>query len=179
VARGVEIDQTNAPAVASICRRLDGLPLAIELAAAGVGLLTPGEIDERLDDRFRLLSGGTRTDPRHRTLRALIEWSHDLLDDEETILYLRLGVFVGGFTLEAAEQVCSSQSLTPNGVLTCSGSCWRSPSSRLRTRRGTSATGCWRQSVATRWSASAYPGRSTSSARGTWRGSCRSLSGPT
>jgi predicted ATPase/tetratricopeptide (TPR) repeat protein len=117
VARGVEIDQTNATAVASICRRLDGMPLAIELAAARVGLLTPGEIDERLDDRFRLLRAGTRTAARHRTLGALIDWSHDLLNAEEAVLYRRLGVFVGGFALEAAEQVCSGQSLARDGVL--------------------------------------------------------------
>jgi predicted ATPase len=114
---GVQIDQGNAGAVASLCRRLDGMPLAIELAAARVGLLTPGEIDERLYDRFRLLSAATRTLPRHRTLRALIDWSHDLLNDEETVLYRRLGVFVGGFTLEAAERVCSGQPLAPEGVL--------------------------------------------------------------
>jgi non-specific serine/threonine protein kinase len=115
---GIRIDEANAGAVGSICRRLDGIPLAIELAAARIGLLTPQEIDERLGDRFRLLRTGARGAlPRHRTLHALIDWSHDLLNGEEAVLYRRLGVFVGGFTLEAAEQVCSDDLLTSDGVL--------------------------------------------------------------
>ncbi len=114
----VELNPANAGAVRSICRRLDGLPLAIELAAARVGFLTPQEIDERLDDRFRLLTTGTRAAPhRHQTLRALIEWSHDLLSEDQAVLYRRLSVFVAGFTLETAEQVCSGAPLTPDGVL--------------------------------------------------------------
>jgi predicted ATPase/DNA-binding CsgD family transcriptional regulator len=114
----IEIDQANAGAVRSICQRLDGMPLAIELAAARVGFLTPQEIDQRLDDRFSLLTSGARLAlPRHRTLRALIDWSYDLLSEDEAILYRRLGVFVGGFTLEAAERVCSSEPLMPDGIL--------------------------------------------------------------
>jgi predicted ATPase/DNA-binding CsgD family transcriptional regulator len=114
----IDIDHANAGVVASICRRLDGMPLAIELAAARVGFLTPKEIDERLDDRFRLLTSGTRAAvPRHRTLRALIEWSHGMLSEDQAVLYRRLCVFVGGFTLEAAEQVCSAVPLTTDGVL--------------------------------------------------------------
>ena len=112
------IDGGNADAISSICGRLDGMPLAIELAAARVGFLTPQEIDDRLDDRLGLLTSGARSVlPRHRTLRALIDWSHDLLGEHEAILYRRLGVFVGGFTLEAAEHVCSGEPLTPDGVL--------------------------------------------------------------
>ena len=108
----IAIDRANAGAVGSICKRLDGIPLAIELAAARVGFLTPQEIDDRLDDRFRLLTSGTRAAlPRHRTLHALIDWSHDLLNEDEAVLYRRLGVFVGGFTLEAAEHVCSGEPL--------------------------------------------------------------------
>jgi predicted ATPase/class 3 adenylate cyclase len=102
----------NAPAVASICRRLDGIPLAIELAAARIRSLTPQQLDARLGDRFRLLAGGARTSlPRHQTLRAAIEWSHRLLPGPERVLFRRLAVFAGGCTLEAAEQVCADGDL--------------------------------------------------------------------
>src|SRR3954452_804570 len=101
------LDDANAGAVAEICRRLDGIPLAIELAAARVRALSPQQIAERLDDRFRLLTGGSRTVmPRHQTLRAAIEWSFDLLPDAERSVLWRLSVFAGPFTLEAAEKVC-------------------------------------------------------------------------
>jgi len=100
------VTAANAPAVATICRRLDGIPLALELAAARVRALSVDVIATRLDDRFRLLTGGDRTGlPRQRTLRALIDWSHELLTDAETTLFRRLAVFAGGFTLEAAEAV--------------------------------------------------------------------------
>src|SRR5579859_796700 len=96
----------NAAAVATVCRRLDGIPLAIELAAARVRLLRVDEIAARLDDRFRLLTGGSRTAlPRQQTLRALIDWSYDLLTEPERALLRRLAVFAGGWTLEAAEAV--------------------------------------------------------------------------
>jgi len=98
----------NAPAVAQVCARLDGIPLALELAAARVRVLTPEQIAGRLDDRFRLLSGGTRTAlPRQQTLRALIDWSHALLAPAEQALLARLSVFGGGWPLEAAEAVCA------------------------------------------------------------------------
>ncbi len=98
----------NAPAVAQVCARLDGIPLALELAAARVRVLTPEQIAGRLDDRFRLLSGGSRTAlPRQQTLRALIDWSHDLLAPDEKALLRRLSVFGGGWPLEAAEAVCA------------------------------------------------------------------------
>jgi predicted ATPase/class 3 adenylate cyclase len=98
----------NAPAVAQICSRLDGIPLAIELAAARLRGLSAEQISERLDDRFRLLTGGSRTAlPRQQTLRAMIEWSYDLLSEAERILLRRLAVFVGEWTLEAAEAVCT------------------------------------------------------------------------
>src|SRR5262249_29771060 len=94
--------------VLQICQRLDGIPLAIELAAARVPVLSPEQIAARLDDRFRLLTCGSRTAlPRYRTLRALIDWSHDLLDESERVLLRRLSVFAGGWTLEAAETVCA------------------------------------------------------------------------
>jgi predicted ATPase/class 3 adenylate cyclase len=92
--------------VRRICERLDGLPLAIELAAARVSHLTVGQIADRLDDRFRLLRGGRRRADRHATLRGAIRWSYDLLDDHERRLLRQLGVFVGPFTLEAVEGVC-------------------------------------------------------------------------
>lgn len=98
----------NAPSLARLCHRLDGIPLAIELAAARVRALTVEEVARRLDDRFRLLTGGSRTAmPRQQTLRALIDWSYDLLNAQEQTLLNRLSVFSGGWTLEAAEQVCS------------------------------------------------------------------------
>jgi predicted ATPase/class 3 adenylate cyclase len=99
----------NAPVIAQLCRHLDGIPLAIELAATRVKSLPVEQIAERLADRFRLLTGGSRTAlPRQQTLRALIDWSYDLLSAPERELFHRLTVFVGGFTLEAAEEVCSS-----------------------------------------------------------------------
>ena len=102
----------NAAAVADICRRLDGIPLAIELAAARTRSLPPRQIAEALDDRFRLLTGGTAAAlPRHRTLQASIEWSHELLGETERRLLARLAVFAGSFDLEAAESVCSASPL--------------------------------------------------------------------
>jgi predicted ATPase/class 3 adenylate cyclase len=96
----------NAPAVAQVCQRLDGIPLAIELAAARVKALPVEKLNERLDDMFRLLTGGSRTAlPRQQTLRALIDWSYDLLTPSERALLRRLSVFAGGWTLEAAEAV--------------------------------------------------------------------------
>jgi len=104
--QGFALTGANAPAVASICRQLDGIPLAIELAAARVRVLPPHEIDRRLDDRFRLLMFGTRTGPeRHRTLRALMDWSYEQLGRGERRLLERLSIFAGGFGLEAAEAV--------------------------------------------------------------------------
>ena len=102
-----EITDENAAAVVEICHRLDGIPLAIELAAARVRALSPKQIAERLDDRFRLLAGGSRTVmPRHQTLRAAIDWSFDLLPDAERSVLWRLSAFSGTFSLEAAEAVC-------------------------------------------------------------------------
>jgi predicted ATPase/DNA-binding NarL/FixJ family response regulator len=104
-----DVSHTNAASVAEVCRRLDGIPLAIELAAARLRLLTVDEIAARLDDRFRLLTTGSRTSmPRQQTLRAAIEWSYDLLADAEQTLFGRLAVFVGGFSLDAAENVCGA-----------------------------------------------------------------------
>jgi predicted ATPase/DNA-binding XRE family transcriptional regulator len=100
------IDPTNAAALAQVCYHLDGIPLAVELAATRVTVLTVAEIAARLDDRFRLLTTGSRTGlPRHQTLQALLDWSYDLLPEVERILLRRLAVFVGGWTLEMAETV--------------------------------------------------------------------------
>jgi non-specific serine/threonine protein kinase len=100
------VSRDDASAVARICRRLDGIPLALELAAARVSVLTPAQIAARLDDRFQLLTGGSRAAlPRHQTLRALIDWSYDGLPEEEAHLLRWLSVFTGGWTLEAAEAV--------------------------------------------------------------------------
>jgi predicted ATPase/DNA-binding SARP family transcriptional activator len=101
------LSRTNAGAVESICRRLDGIPLAIELAAARVGVLGLEEVAVRLDDRFRLLIGGPRSAlPRQQTLRAALDWSYNLLDARERLLLRRLAVFGGGWTLDVAEEVC-------------------------------------------------------------------------
>ncbi len=112
------LTEQNVRSVAQICQRLDGIPLAIELAAARIKVLSVDEIASRLDDRFSLLTAGSRTAiPRHQTLRATIDWSHDLLSEQERILFRRLAVFAGGFTLEAAEAVCSFGELKRSDIL--------------------------------------------------------------
>jgi len=108
VKSGFHVTRQNAPAIAQICWRLDGIPLAIELAAARARVLTPEQIAARLDDRFRLLTGGGRSVlPHQQTLRTLIDWSYDLLSESERVLFRRLGVFGGGRTIEAIEAVCT------------------------------------------------------------------------
>lgn len=106
------VTSQNASALASVCRRLDGIPLAIELAAARVRSLSVEEVNTRLNDCFRLLTGGSRTAlPRQQTLRSLIDWSYDLLNAEEKTLLQQVAVFAGGWTLEAAEQLCGEEAL--------------------------------------------------------------------
>jgi predicted ATPase/class 3 adenylate cyclase len=108
----------NAKAVAHICHRLDGIPLAIELAAARVRVLSVDQIAARLDDRFRLLTGGSRTGlPHHQTLRAAMDWGYDLLSEEERALMRRLTVFAGGFSLEAIEAVCADDGVDVFAIL--------------------------------------------------------------
>jgi predicted ATPase/DNA-binding XRE family transcriptional regulator len=108
----------NASSVAQICQRLDGMPLAIELAAAKVGMFSTQQIAKQLDEGFNLLTGGSRTAlPRQQTLRASIDWSWNLLSDAERILLRRLSVFAGGFTLEAAGAICRDDDLKGNDVL--------------------------------------------------------------
>jgi predicted ATPase/DNA-binding SARP family transcriptional activator len=112
------LNEKNATSVARICQRLDGIPLALELAAARTRFLAVDEILVRLTDRFSLLTAGSRTAvPRHHTLRATIDWSHDLLTEPERILFRRLAVFAGGFTLEAVESVCSQEGLKRSEIL--------------------------------------------------------------
>ena len=112
VAPGFALDGGTAAAVARICHRLDGLPLALELAAARVDALSPAALARRLDDRFRLLRAGSRTAPtRQQTLEATLDWSHELLSDGERTLLRRLAAFSGSFGLEAAEEVCADDGL--------------------------------------------------------------------
>ena len=115
---GFQLSEAMAPSVIEICRRLDGMPLALELAAARLRTFTPHQIAENLDQRFRLLTGGSRTAlPRQQTLAAAIDWSYRLLDAPERRLFERLSVFQGGFTLEAVEEVCSASDLDRLAVL--------------------------------------------------------------
>ena len=117
-ARQARPEVTLTPAVAQICRRLDGIPLALELAAARVGGVAIDRLVDELDDRFRLLTGGSRAGlARHRTLLASVEWSYELLDARERVLLRRLGVFAGGWTVEAARQVVGFAPVDPAAVL--------------------------------------------------------------
>lgn len=116
-APGFALDDENAEDVARICLRLDGLPLALELAAGRLGALSPAAIAERLDDRFRLLRSGSHAAPtRQQTLTATLEWSHELLAPDERTLLRRLSVFAGGFELEAVEDVCAGDDLDPSEI---------------------------------------------------------------
>src|SRR5215212_3302017 len=115
---GFALTPVNARDVAEVCRRLDGIPLAIELAAARAGVLSVEQIAERLNDCFRLLTAGSRIAvPRHRTLRTTIDCSHGLLSEDERRLFRRLAVFAGGFTLAAVEAICSGEDLERDEVL--------------------------------------------------------------
>ena len=115
---GFALASENVQAMTQICRRLDGIPLAIELAAARVGTLSLEQISERLEDSLKLLTGGGRTRaPRQRTLRGALDWSHKLLPEDERVLFRRLSVFAGGWTLEAAEAVVSGEDVQEGAVL--------------------------------------------------------------
>lgn len=116
--RGFQLTRENATAINHIVHRLDGIPLAIELAATRLRLMTPQQLADRLTDRFRLLTGGSRTAlPRQQTLRALIDWSYSLLEPAEKVLFRRLSVFGGGWSLAAAEAVAQSAELTAYDAL--------------------------------------------------------------
>ena len=110
-------DDDDATAVVEICRRLDGIALAIELAAARMVSMSPAEVRDRLDDRFRLLSGPRRGLERHQTLRHAVQWSYDLLDDDERAVLMRCSVFAGGFDLAAASRSCGGDGLDEYAVL--------------------------------------------------------------
>ena len=114
---GFAVNETNAGDVARICRALDGMPLAIELAAARLRTLSAAQLAERLDARFELLTGGSRTVPRHETLRAVVDWTWELLSGPEQVLARRLATFPAGATLTAAEQVCQDGALPADAVL--------------------------------------------------------------
>ena len=114
---GFELTGENAEVIGRICRKLEGMPLAIELAAARTGALSVEGISERLEDFLQLLTGGGRTvEPRQRTLRATLDWSHDLLSEPEQALFRRLSVFAGGWTLEGAEEVCPGEGIDREAV---------------------------------------------------------------
>jgi predicted ATPase/DNA-binding CsgD family transcriptional regulator len=116
--RGFRLTDEVLPLVAQICQRLDGIPLAIELAASRVAVLGPAEIAERLGERFRLLTQGWAGAPaRHQTLRGALDWSHDLLSEREAVLFRRLSVFTGGMGLHAVEKVCSGDDLHSDHVV--------------------------------------------------------------
>ncbi len=118
VKRDFRMTADNVGAIAAICRQLDGIPLAIELAAARVGVISVGEISERVGERFRLLRGGHRAgSPRQQTLRALIDWSYDLLSAREQLIFRRLSVFAGGWTLAAMTAVCAGRDIDADDVL--------------------------------------------------------------
>ncbi|MGD0472915.1 MAG: helix-turn-helix domain-containing protein [Candidatus Velthaea sp.] len=118
VDKNFALSDDTASDVACICRQLDGIPLAIELAASRVKVLSPRQLRDRLAERFRLLTGGSRDVlPRHRTLHGLIDWSHDLLDEPQRVLFRRLSIFAGGFTLEGAASVCSDGDSTEFEIL--------------------------------------------------------------
>jgi predicted ATPase/DNA-binding SARP family transcriptional activator/DNA-binding CsgD family transcriptional regulator/Tfp pilus assembly protein PilF len=115
---GFELTSENATAVAQVCAKLDGIPLAIELAAATIGMLSAEQISERLGHSLKLLTGGDRTaDHRHQTLRAALDWSYELLSESEQVLFRRLGAFAGGFTLEAAESVGAGGGIEEEDIL--------------------------------------------------------------
>ena len=118
VRKDLAVDAHTLSTMVRVCRALDGMPLAIELAAARLRTMSLDQLANRLDDRFRLLTGGSRTAlPRHRTLRAVVDWSWELLTDAERMVLRRLSVFSGGASLEAAERVCAGDAVEQEQVL--------------------------------------------------------------
>ncbi len=118
-----ELNEREAPAVAELVARLEGIPLALELAAARVRSLSVADINKRLNDRYKILTGGSRVlQERQQTLRALVDWSYELLNENEQLMLRRLAVFIGGFDLEAAEKVCGVEPIEDFEVLDLLGS---------------------------------------------------------
>jgi predicted ATPase/DNA-binding XRE family transcriptional regulator/uncharacterized protein HemY len=115
---GFVLTQDNVPAIAQVCHQLDGIPLALELAAARIKMMSLEEIASHLNDRFHLLTSGARTAlPRHQTLQAMIDWSHDLLSEPERVLLRRLSIFAGGWSLKAAESICGNEGIETHEIL--------------------------------------------------------------
>ena len=142
------LDSSRAPLVAAICRRLDGIPLALELAAGRLSSMSLEQLGQRLDEHLRLLNRGSRTaPPRQQTLRATIAWSYDLLKGNEQELLRRLSVFSGGFDLEAAEALCATGVLEPFEVDDLLGSLVDKSLVLWDKLAGCSATACWRRSA--------------------------------
>jgi len=167
-----EITTQNAGAVTQICRRLDGMPLAIELAASRMRSMAVQELSSRLDDRFHLLTGGARTAlPRQRTLEATITWSYDLLSEEERVLFDRLSVFSGGCTTDSARRVCSGGAVSEERVLELVGLLAdRSMLVADKNANERPATGCSRPSVSSGRSGWRHVVRAGPSASATWIG---------
>ncbi len=165
---GFAVDESNADAVARICRALDGMPLAIELAAVWSRTLSPAQLAERLDDRFALLTGGSRTAlPRHQTLRAVVDWSWNLLSEPERVLARRLSVFPAGVTLATAEQACADSTLSRAAVLPAlSGLVGKSILTTGDAPGGAGrGTGCWRRCAHTAWNGWRRPARTPGQGR--------------
>ena len=159
VVPGFRLGPHNQDAVVRLCRRLDGFPLAIELAAVRLRVLSAEQMLDRLEDRFQLLTGGKRDGPaRHQTLQAAVEWSFDLCSEPERQLWARCSVFAGEFDLDAAEAVCAGDSLDARDVLAESRSwsisqCWHARPMRA----AGPGTGCWKPSASS--ARSGWPAR--------------------
>ncbi len=161
------VTDQNAAAVLSICQRLDGLPLAIELAAARMRVLSSAQLAERLGDIFAVLVGGSRSaPPRHQALRATLDWSHDMLEAAERAVFRRLAVFYGGFTLNAAERVAAGGDIRAGRDAGAADAGWRtSRCSGWSTPAVTRATTCWPRSAITPGTGSPRRRKRTRSAR--------------
>jgi hypothetical protein len=168
---GFVLSDINARDVSEICRRLDGMPLAIELAAARVRHLSPAEIEVRVGKQLDLLAGPNTAPARHRTLRAALDWSYGLLSPAERLLLNRLSVFSGSFTLEAAEGICGEAGLESAGVLdVLSHLIDKSLVQVEETTQGCSVTVFWKRCVNMPGTGLSSPERSRPSAGGTSTG---------
>ena len=167
------LTEQNAATVAQVCYRLDGIPLALELAAARTKVLPVEQIADRLDDCFGLLADGSRTAmPRHKTLHATMDWSHELLGAEERALFRRLSVFAGGFSLEAAEPSARAKASKRTKCWGCSRTWWTSLWWWRGKKMGRHDTACWRRCGSTGGRSSTSPGEQVQAAARrvtTWR----------